>query len=100
MLSASWFFLNVVLFLAMLGLHCWTVEISLVEVRGGSSSLQDARFSLRGLPWMWNPGSRARELQQLWFPGSTAQAPQFWQMGLVAPQPAGSSQIRGRTCVS
>ena len=59
LLSASWFFLNVVLFLAMLGLHCWTVEISLVEVRGGSSSLQGARFSLRGLPWMWNPGSRA-----------------------------------------
>ena len=88
------------LFLAVLGLPCWTVEISLVEVRGGASSLKRARFSLRGFP-----GCGAQALGCVSFSscgslGSAAQAPQLWQMGLVAPQPAGSSQIRGRTCVS
>ena len=38
--------------------------------------------------------------QQLWFPGSRAQAQQLRCMGLVAPWHVGSSQIRDQTCVS
>ena len=38
-------------------------------------------------------------LQQLWLPGSRAQAQQLWCVGLVAPQHVGSSRTRDRTRV-
>ena len=45
-------------------------------------------------------GSRAPWLQYLQLSGSTAQAQQLWHMGLAVPWHVGSSQIRGRTCIS
>ena len=38
--------------------------------------------------------------QQLWFPGSRAQAQQLWHMDLVAPWHVGSYQTRDQTLVS
>ena len=55
--------------------HCGgCAGFSPVAAPGGHSSLQCAGFSLWWLLLLWSMGSRARWLQKLWFPGSTAHA--------------------------
>ena len=80
-------FLFICLFLAVLGLCC-CLGFSLVSVSRGYSSLWYRGYSLVAQWWLlllWGTGSRVRRLQQLWFPGSRAQAQWFRCSSLVAP---------------
>ena len=77
---------------------------------GGQGLLSTCRrvgFSLWGLLLFWSMDSRVHRLQQfstwaqqLWLPGSRAQAQQLWRTDLEAPWHAGSSWIRDQTHVS
>ena len=89
------FFFNVHLFLAILGLRC-CASFSLVATSGSTVSLWC--FS-----WWWplllqSTGSGAGRLHQLWLLGSGAQTQQLRHMGLVAPRHVGSSWTRA--CMS
>ena len=70
-------------FSAVLGLHSWT-SFSLVAGSGGYFPLKCMGFSLQWLLLLQSTGSRARGLQQLQLPGSTAQAQCLRHVGLVA----------------
>ena len=82
----------------------------LFSSRGGQGLLSTCRrvgFSLWGLLLFWSMDSRVHRLQQfstwaqqLWLPGSRAQAQQLWRTDLEAPWHAGSSWIRDQTHVS
>ena len=89
---------------------CWVFiaarGLSLVAVSWGYSSLQCTDLSLRWLLLLPSTGSRRAGFsscgtwaQQLWLPGSRAQAQQLWHTGLVAPQHVGSSRTRAQTRV-
>ena len=93
------YFLNVYLFLVVLGLHC-SIGLSLVAVSGDDSlavvrGLLTAAASLVAKQWLQGTG-----LQQSQHVDSRAQAQQMWCTGLVALQHVGSSQTRDRTLVS
>ena len=70
------------LVLAVLGLCC--TSFSLVAGSGGYFPLKCMGFSLQWLLLLQSTGSRARGLQQLQLPGSTAQAQCLRHVGLVA----------------
>ena len=80
-------------------------ESSLLGV-GTTLRLQFAGFSLGWLLLLRGTGSRYEGFstcclwaQQLWFPGSGAQAQQLWRTGLAALQHVASSQTRDGTHV-
>ena len=83
--------------MVVLDLHGYE-GFSLVAMSGGCSLVALCGFSLR-CPLLWSVGSRVLGLQQLWLPGSRAQAQQLWCTGLVAPPHVGSSQTRDQTLV-
>ena len=60
-------------FLAVLGLHC-CIGFSLVALWGGYSLVAALGLLIVEHELEWSTGSRALRLQQLWLPGSTAQA--------------------------
>ena len=90
--------LLIYLFMAALGLRCYTRAFSSCGERGllfvAVRGLLIAVASL-----VAEHGLQAHGLQQLWLAGSRAQAQQWWPTGLVAPQHVGLSQNRARTCV-
>ena len=80
---------------AVLSLHCWAGFSC--SARGSPCS----GFSCCGVRfYMHRLCSRSTRAQQLWLPGSRAQAQQLWHTGLAAPQYVGSSWIKDRTRVS
>ena len=57
----------------MLGLHC-CIGFSLVTLSGGYSLVAVLGLLIVEHELEWSTGSRTLGLQQLWLPGSTAQA--------------------------
>ena len=84
--------------MAMLGLCCCEY-FSLVAASTGYALVSGCGLSLRWLLLLKTVCSRVHGLQQLWLPGSRAEAQQLRQ-GLVAPRHVGTSWIRDRTHVS
>ena len=69
-------------FLALLGL-CHCKGFSLVAVSRGYSPVAVFRLLAEVAPLVVEHGSRARGLLYLQLPGSRAQTPRLWRMGLV-----------------
>ena len=107
--SSFKFILTIILFTQLW--LCWffvaVCRLSLAFRAGPTLQLGCTDFSLRWLPLLQSPSSRAHGLQQWWRGGSAVAAPALystgsivWPTGLAAPRHVGSSQTRDQTCVS
>ena len=95
----SFFLIMHLLFLAVLGLRCGA-GFSLVVASGGYSLVVVCRLLTAAASLPVEHGLQVCGLQQLWLPGSRAQAQYLWSMGLVAAQHVGSSWTKGIKPVS